>query len=165
MIDLEAARALLDFGKRIGEGPRAEEQLRGAVAIHNLLRTHGVAYLADEVGMGKTYDLRCAGGAGAVPPLRARLPRPRGRAARKHPEQVAARARQLRGQQRAVRRSPRALARWPAGAVAGVLWQPARAGQRGQEPKYVRDGSPSTVAGTESAPEGLVRRTEVIRNG
>lgn len=55
MIDLETARALLDFGKRIGEGPRAEEQLRGAVAIHNLLRTHGVAYLADEVGMGKTY--------------------------------------------------------------------------------------------------------------
>jgi superfamily II DNA or RNA helicase len=55
VIDLEAARALLDFGKRIGDGPRAEDQLRGAVAIHNLLRTHGVAYLADEVGMGKTY--------------------------------------------------------------------------------------------------------------
>jgi len=36
---------------------------------------------------------------------------------------------------------------------------------RPPEPKYVRDGSPSTVAGTESAPEGLVRRTEVIRNG
>ena len=55
MIDIEAARALLDFGRRIGEGHRAEEQLRGAVAIHNILRKHGVAYLADEVGMGKTY--------------------------------------------------------------------------------------------------------------
>lgn len=55
MIDLEAARKLLDFGRRIGEGSRAEEQLRGAVAIHNILRKHGVAYLADEVGMGKTY--------------------------------------------------------------------------------------------------------------
>ncbi|MBK8254249.1 MAG: DEAD/DEAH box helicase [Polyangiaceae bacterium] len=54
-IELEAARALLNFGKRIGEGPRAEEQLRGAVAIHNILETHRVAYLADEVGMGKTY--------------------------------------------------------------------------------------------------------------
>jgi hypothetical protein len=50
VIDLEAARALLDFGKRIGDGPRAEEQLRGAVAIHNLLRTHGVAY-CQEVGV------------------------------------------------------------------------------------------------------------------
>ncbi len=55
MIDLEAARALLDFGKRIGEGHRAEEQLRGAVAIHNILRAQKLAYLADEVGMGKTY--------------------------------------------------------------------------------------------------------------
>jgi superfamily II DNA or RNA helicase len=55
MIDLEAARALLDFGRRIGAGHRAEEQLRGAVAIHNILRKHRVAYLADEVGMGKTY--------------------------------------------------------------------------------------------------------------
>lgn len=55
MIDLETARKLLDFGARIGAGPRAEEQLQGAVAIRNLLARHGVAYLADEVGMGKTY--------------------------------------------------------------------------------------------------------------
>src|SRR4029077_10052442 len=55
VIDLEAARQLLDMGKRIGGGHRAEEQLRGAVAIHNILRKHRVAYLADEVGMGKTY--------------------------------------------------------------------------------------------------------------
>ena len=55
MIDLRAARQLLDFGARMGEGQRAEEQLEGAVAIHNLLEREGVAYLADEVGMGKTY--------------------------------------------------------------------------------------------------------------
>ncbi|MBZ0116224.1 MAG: DEAD/DEAH box helicase family protein [Sandaracinaceae bacterium] len=55
MIDREAADALLDFGRRIGAGRRADEQLAGAVAIHNMLREHRVAYLADEVGMGKTY--------------------------------------------------------------------------------------------------------------
>ncbi len=55
MIDREAASALLDFGRRIGAGRRADEQLAGAVAIHNMLREHRVAYLADEVGMGKTY--------------------------------------------------------------------------------------------------------------
>jgi Type III restriction enzyme, res subunit/Helicase conserved C-terminal domain len=55
VIDLEAARELLDMGKRIGGGPRAEQQLQGAVAIHNILERHGRAYLADEVGMGKTY--------------------------------------------------------------------------------------------------------------
>jgi hypothetical protein len=55
MIDVALASQLLDFGKRIGPGQRADEQLQGAVAIHNILRQHGVAYLADEVGMGKTY--------------------------------------------------------------------------------------------------------------
>ncbi len=55
MIDIEDARDLLDYGARIGEGARAEQQLEGAVAIHNILETHKVAYLADEVGMGKTY--------------------------------------------------------------------------------------------------------------
>ena len=55
MIDLESARGLLDFSKRIGPGQRAEEQLKGAVALHNVLERQGVAYLADEVGMGKTY--------------------------------------------------------------------------------------------------------------
>jgi hypothetical protein len=39
----------------MGQGQRADEQLEGAVAIHNILEQHGVAYLADEVGMGKTY--------------------------------------------------------------------------------------------------------------
>lgn len=55
MIDLSAAKKLLNFGARIGDGPRADAQLEGAVAIHNILEKHGVAYLADEVGMGKTY--------------------------------------------------------------------------------------------------------------
>lgn len=55
MIDLKAAEQLLDFGARIGPGARAQEQLEGAVALHNILETHRVAYLADEVGMGKTY--------------------------------------------------------------------------------------------------------------
>src|SRR5207237_4721806 len=55
MIDLATAGRLLDFGARIGQGPRAQEQLEGALAIHNILERHRVAYLADEVGMGKTY--------------------------------------------------------------------------------------------------------------
>lgn len=55
MIDLKAAEQLLDFGARMGAGQRAQEQLEGAVAIHNILLQHNVAYLADEVGMGKTY--------------------------------------------------------------------------------------------------------------
>lgn len=55
MIDLSVGKQLLDFGARIGQGHRADEQLEGAVAIHNILKEHRVAYLADEVGMGKTY--------------------------------------------------------------------------------------------------------------
>jgi len=55
VIDLKAAQQLLNFGASIGEGTRANEQLAGAVAIHNILEREHVAYLADEVGMGKTY--------------------------------------------------------------------------------------------------------------
>lgn len=55
MIDVASAGQLLDFASRIGAGQRAEEQLHGAVAVHNLLERNRVAYLADEVGMGKTY--------------------------------------------------------------------------------------------------------------
>lgn len=55
MIDSAIAGRLLDFGARIGQGSRAEAQLQGAVAVHNILQKHRVAYLADEVGMGKTY--------------------------------------------------------------------------------------------------------------
>jgi hypothetical protein len=57
MIDLESARRLLDFRglTRAISDEAAEEQLQGAVALHNILRSQRVAYLADEVGMGKTY--------------------------------------------------------------------------------------------------------------
>jgi len=55
VIDVRTAGELLDFGARIGTGQRSQEQLEGAVAIHNVLDQRGVAYLADEVGMGKTY--------------------------------------------------------------------------------------------------------------
>jgi hypothetical protein len=53
MIDLQSAGRLLDFSGRIADDI-AEGQLEGAVALHNILERHGVAYLADEVGMGKT---------------------------------------------------------------------------------------------------------------
>jgi hypothetical protein len=61
VISLETARQLLDFQggtptqKARLSVDRAEEQLQGAVAIHNILEQHHVAYLADEVGLGKTY--------------------------------------------------------------------------------------------------------------
>lgn len=55
MISLNHAENLLDFSTRLGKGQRAQEQLEGAVALHNILQQHKVAYLADEVGMGKTY--------------------------------------------------------------------------------------------------------------
>src|SRR5262245_37474911 len=55
VIDFTTASELLDFGAdRIGVN-RAREQLAGAVAMHNILEKYRVAYLADEVGMGKTY--------------------------------------------------------------------------------------------------------------
>src|SRR5687767_9364415 len=56
MISLDTASQLIDFGAagRVSEKV-AREQLEGAVAIHNILSKHSVAYLADEVGMGKTY--------------------------------------------------------------------------------------------------------------
>lgn len=54
MISVESASRLIDFGGRISE-KAAEAQLRGSVALHNILHRHRVAYLADEVGMGKTY--------------------------------------------------------------------------------------------------------------
>lgn len=55
-IGIQTARQLLDFSG--GDTTRTttwEEQLRGAVALHNILARERVAYLADEVGMGKTY--------------------------------------------------------------------------------------------------------------
>lgn len=55
MIDLQTAAKLLDLGTRIRSEARGREQLEGAVALHDMLSRHRVAYLADEVGMGKTY--------------------------------------------------------------------------------------------------------------
>lgn len=57
MISCDVARQLLDFqGKNQAIADSvAEEQLRGSVAVHNILSASNVAYLADEVGMGKTY--------------------------------------------------------------------------------------------------------------
>src|SRR5450759_4656051 len=55
MISLANADKLLDFSARLGKGQRSQEQLEGAVALHNTLQQNKVAYLADEVGMGKTY--------------------------------------------------------------------------------------------------------------
>ncbi len=53
MMNVESAARLLDFSGRIADDIAAG-QLDGAVALHNILERHGVAYLADEVGMGKT---------------------------------------------------------------------------------------------------------------
>jgi hypothetical protein len=61
MISVSTARELLDFaGGAESRAARiatrtAEGQLEGAVAIHNILEQTSVAYLADEVGLGKTY--------------------------------------------------------------------------------------------------------------
>lgn len=57
-ISLASAAVLLDFqgrpdGKALSPG-FAQAQLKGAVAAHNLLQTTGLAYIADEVGTGKT---------------------------------------------------------------------------------------------------------------
>lgn len=55
-INLDTARALINFqGEDAVSAAMAEQQLAGTVALHNMLATHGMAYLADEVGMGKTY--------------------------------------------------------------------------------------------------------------
>lgn len=61
----DVARELIDFSGafRNGTGARrhaitasfAESQLQGAVASYNMLAENGAAYIADEVGMGKTY--------------------------------------------------------------------------------------------------------------
>ena len=64
-IHVDFARELIDFSgaARNGVGARrraitasfAESQLHGAVASYNMLAENRVAYIADEVGMGKTY--------------------------------------------------------------------------------------------------------------
>jgi len=54
MLSVETAQTFLDMGRRVGE-ETGRSQLEAAVAIYNLLERERVAYLADEVGMGKTY--------------------------------------------------------------------------------------------------------------
>lgn len=55
-IDHGTAASLLDFSAgKPGLNQLAAQQLEGAVALHNRLVDRRVAYLADEVGMGKTY--------------------------------------------------------------------------------------------------------------
>lgn len=52
----EAAATLLDMsGKMPGFEAIGNQQLNAAVALHRMLLAQGSAYLADEVGMGKTY--------------------------------------------------------------------------------------------------------------
>lgn len=54
-IGLETARELLNYaGTQDTADQNWEGQLKGAVALHNILVRHNFAYLADEVGMGKT---------------------------------------------------------------------------------------------------------------
>ncbi|MEN9579655.1 MAG: hypothetical protein RJA70_2664 [Pseudomonadota bacterium] len=56
MKGLEEARRFIDLGAQLVDAPdMGEEQLQGAVALKSILEQHGVAYLADEVGMGKTF--------------------------------------------------------------------------------------------------------------
>lgn len=56
-VSLEFARELIDFApdeKQMAQG-FSEMQLEGTVALFNMLARNRCAYLADEVGMGKTY--------------------------------------------------------------------------------------------------------------
>ncbi|GAA2331923.1 DEAD/DEAH box helicase family protein [Dactylosporangium salmoneum] len=55
MINVATAARLLNFNGALINRKLADDQLDGAVALHNIMQRHGFAYLADEVGMGKTY--------------------------------------------------------------------------------------------------------------
>ncbi len=57
-LDISTANKLIDFsGGQDSLKPLGKMQLEGAVALHNIIANPnvGMAYLADEVGMGKTY--------------------------------------------------------------------------------------------------------------
>ena len=56
-ISVECAGRLIDFAPSMEQRGRefARDQLHGSVAVHNMLARNRVTYLADEVGMGKTY--------------------------------------------------------------------------------------------------------------
>ena len=57
-ISADGFKGLVDFGRKADE--LDEEVVRaqrdGSVSLYNTLVEHGTAYLADEVGMGKTYQ-------------------------------------------------------------------------------------------------------------
>ncbi len=56
MISIESAEKLIDFSAGVDERkPLAKQQIEGSVALYNILQKKDLAYLADEVGMGKTY--------------------------------------------------------------------------------------------------------------
>jgi hypothetical protein len=56
-IDIETAEAIVDFSGKNPPSDLWSIQLKGAVALHNMIADPdiGLGYLADEVGMGKTY--------------------------------------------------------------------------------------------------------------
>ncbi len=59
-VSRETASALIDFAAQSGQGHSpavtfAASQLDGTVNAYNMIAQNGVAYLADEVGLGKTY--------------------------------------------------------------------------------------------------------------
>jgi hypothetical protein len=54
-IHIDAAKKLINYEGKSVSSELAAQQLDGAVAIYNILAKKGFAYLADEVGMGKTY--------------------------------------------------------------------------------------------------------------
>jgi hypothetical protein len=55
-IDLDTATRLINFSGRSKDAfSFAKQQLEGSVALHNMLAAGRFAYIADEVGMGKTY--------------------------------------------------------------------------------------------------------------
>ena len=56
LLHIDTAKELIDFSggkKELKE--LGELQMKGAVALYNKIQEHGIGYLADEVGMGKTY--------------------------------------------------------------------------------------------------------------
>jgi len=55
MIDIGEARELIDFSGDNVPLELAEKQLQSTVSLYNMIQAGGLGYLADEVGMGKTY--------------------------------------------------------------------------------------------------------------
>ena len=56
MISVKRAQSFIDFSAGVTERESlAKLQIEGSVALYNILHSQNLAYLADEVGMGKTY--------------------------------------------------------------------------------------------------------------